>query len=252
MPTIPENRSHWNDPKAWISAGEEWSYCWGSTASLWFGTILPRLAPFLPTDHLLEIACGHGRVTAHLLGHCRRYTGIDLAAHSVATCRSRFAEHGHAQFHETDGRSLDMVEDGSVDFAISWDSLVHAEQEAVAGYIEALGHKLRPGGMAFLHHSNLADFVDQSGKPTVANDHWRATNVSGARVREWTARGNLECVAQELVQWGTNYYNDCFTLLRRPTQAHSTAEPRLIQHPNFEAEMNHFRQLDATYRGTGR
>ncbi len=245
MPSIPQNRSNWNDPSNWVSAGEEWSQSWGSTHALWFGTILPRIAACLPADHLLEIACGHGRITSHLLPQCQRYTGVDLAPACVAICRQRFAARPHTSFHETDGRSLDMVEDDSVDFAFSWDSLVHAEVEAVSGYVTALGKKLRPGGLAFLHHSNLAAFVDATGKPTIANPHWRASTVSAERVRALAPVAGLACVAQELVQWGQGEDNDCFTLLRR---APTAGEALVLRHPDFGAEMSHLRQLDQLWR----
>lgn len=245
MPSIPQNRANWNDPNNWVRAGEEWSQSWGSTHTLWFGTILPRIAACLPAEHLLEIACGHGRITAHLLTHCRRYTGVDLAPNCVAICRERFAAQSHASFHETDGRSLDMVPDASVDFAFSWDSLVHAEIEAVGGYLLALGKKLRPGGLAFLHHSNLAAFADATGKPTIPNPHWRASTVSAERVRTQAPAAGLACVVQEIVQWGQAEDNDCFTLLRRGP---ATAEPLVLRHPDFGAEMSHLSQLDRLWR----
>ena len=91
MPTIAENFANWNDPKRWSDDGNEWSHAWGSSATMWFGSILPRIAANLPAASLLEIACGHGRVTEFLLPHCQRYVGVDLAPDCVATCERRFA-----------------------------------------------------------------------------------------------------------------------------------------------------------------
>ena len=249
MPSIDHNRSNWDDPRNWLRDGEEWSESWGSTASMWFGSILPRIAPLLPAGHLLEIACGHGRVTEYLLRHATKYTGIDLAPSCVDICRRRFAASEHAAFHVTDGRSLDAVADGSVDVVFSWDSLVHAERDAVLGYVEALARKLRPGGSAFLHHSNLGAFVDAEGKPVVPNPHWRATSVSAELVRTHALQHGLHAAAQELVQWGVGYENDCFTVLRR---APADGQPaRIVRHPDFATELQHFRQLDQLYRGDG-
>lgn len=249
MPSIEQNRANWDNPRSWQRDGEEWSTSWGSTASMWFGSILPRIAAFLPAGHLLEIACGHGRVTEYLLAHGARYSGVDLAPSCVAFCRQRFAERNQAAFHETDGASLHAITDDSVDFAFTWDSLVHAERDALAGYVEALARKLRPGASAFLHHSNLGAFVDAAGALTVANPHWRATSVSAAIVRELAEQHGLRCIAQELVQWGAPQHNDCFTLLRRPAVGHEPVPAQLWRHPDFAAELNHFRQLDQLYRG---
>lgn len=57
-----------------------------------------------------------------------------------------------------DGKSLAMVEDRSVDFAFSFDSLVHVEADVIAAYLNQLGKKLKPGGFTFLHHSNLESY----------------------------------------------------------------------------------------------
>jgi SAM-dependent methyltransferase len=248
MPSIEQNRSNWDNPRNWLRDGEEWSASWGSSAGMWFGSILPRLAAFLPTGHLLEIACGHGRVTEYLLGHCQRYTGVDLAPSCVAFCRQRFVERSSASFHETDGRSLEVVADSSIDFAFSWDSLVHAERDALAGYVQALARKLRPGGGCFVHHSNLGAYVNATGELSIPNPHWRATSVSAAIVQELAQEHGLQCIAQELVQWGMPQHNDCFTLLRRPEAGDAPVSPQLWYHPAFSAELNHFRQLGMLYR----
>ena len=250
MPSIGDNKAHWDDSQNWRADGDEWSASWGSTATMWHGSILPRIAANLPAGHLLEIACGHGRVTEHLLAHCYRYVGVDLAPSCVAFCRDRFASRPRAQFVATDGASLPGVADSSIDFAFSWDSLVHAELDAITGYLHELARVLRPGGTAFLHHSNLAEFVDASGAVTVENPHWRATSVSGQRVREHAERHGLHVVTQELVQWGSVAFNDCLTLLRRPLRAGPGAPPRSLRHPGFAEELGYLRVLDEAYRAS--
>ena len=248
MPTIAENFANWNDPKRWSDDGNEWSHAWGSSATMWFGSILPRIAANLPAASLLEIACGHGRVTEFLLPHCERYVGVDLAPDCVATCERRFAGVGKASFRQVDGRTLAGIGDDSVDFAISWDSLVHAEHDAVAGYVAELARVLRPGGTAFLHHSNLGEHTAADGTLTVENPHWRASSVSAERVRAWAAPHGLQVVAQELLQWGSPAWNDCFTLLRRPRPGDPAAALRVVRHPGFAFELEFFRNLDATWR----
>lgn len=247
MPSIDQNRANWDNPDKWLHDGEEWSQSWSSTHSMWLTTIQPRIGSLLPTDHLLEIACGHGRVTAWLLPQCRRYTGVDLAPSCVKICSERFATSSHASFHETDGRTLPMVADESVDLAFSWDSLVHAESEAVLSYVAELGRVLKPGGRAFLHHSNLAAFV-VDGKVTIPNKHWRATTVDARLVREAAARHGLRAEAQELVQWGAQETNDCFSLLRRPMPGEAPLETRISKHPDLSAEMFLARHLGWTWR----
>jgi SAM-dependent methyltransferase len=249
MASIEQNRTNWDDPSSWERDGDNWSDTWGSTRMLWFGTVLPRIASWLPAGRLLEIACGHGRITEFLLDDCEHYTGIDLAPSCIEHCRQRFAGRSSAEFHETDGKTIPGVEDESVDFALSWDSLVHADIEAMTGYVEQLARKLRPGGAAFLHHSNLAEFCDESGKPTVDNPHWRDATTSARAVRELCSANGLLCRSQELVQWNTTVHTDSFTVLSRPeTGATSECETTVVAHPDMGAEIAHFRTLDRLYR----
>lgn len=216
MPSIEANLASWN--RDWGHDGSDWSSAWGSTAAMWRGSVLARIAPFVPTGALLEIAPGRGRLTEHLLPLCTSYVGIDLAPACVAACRERFADVGHARFAPTDGKTLPGVDDASVDFAFSWDSLVHAAKDVLRAYVGELARVLRPGASAFVHHSNLAAFVDgDTGKLTVENPHWRDPTVSAELVRQACREHGLSCHVQELVQWGVPYHNDCFTLLQRPT-----------------------------------
>jgi len=248
MPSIETNRDNWNDPANWLRHGEEWSDAWGGTESMWYGSLLPRIAPFLPTGHLLEIACGHGRVTAQLLPHCERYTGVDLAPNCVAICAQRFADQQKARFLGTDGRSLVGIADASIDFAFSWDSLVHAEQDAMHGYMHELARVLRPGGNAWLHHSNMAAHGDGNGGLSMPNRHWRASTVSAALLRQWATTAGIEVAAQEIVQWGGPVDSDCFSWLRKPPSGAAPRVCREARHPDFNAELAHFRHLAQLYR----
>ena len=158
MPSIDENLKQWNEDYDWHLAGESWSEPWGSGAAQWYGCIYPRIRRFLPAPTILEIAPGFGRWTEFLLSHCDTLIGIDVAPKCVDVCRQRFAERPGASFETNDGHSLPMVADSSVDFAFSFDSLVHVEAEVLKGYLTELARVLKPDGVAFLHHSNLGAY----------------------------------------------------------------------------------------------
>ena len=51
-----------------------------------------------------------------------------------------------------------MVGDAAVDFAFSFDSLVHVEAETLADYLAELARVLVPDGVGFLHHSNFGTY----------------------------------------------------------------------------------------------
>jgi ubiquinone/menaquinone biosynthesis C-methylase UbiE len=126
MPSLDENKALWDKSYDWSRAGEEWSREWGSSYMQWHGTLLPRMRAFLPAASVLEIAPGHGRWTRFLKDFCSRLSIVDLSATCIEACRRRFAGASNISYFVNDGRSLDMVPDGSVDFIFSFDSLVHA------------------------------------------------------------------------------------------------------------------------------
>jgi hypothetical protein len=72
---------------------------------------------------------------------------------------------------------------------------------------------LRPGGHAFLHHSNT---VAHPGGDFLAEAHWR-NFMSKEMLAHYAAKEGLEVVRQEPVDWaGDGSFIDCFSLLRRP------------------------------------
>src|SRR4051812_13818536 len=131
MADVATNRALWSGGYDWSKRGEEWSAWIGGSRNHWSMVILPRIHAYLPASTILEIAPGFGRWTQYLLGHCDRLIGVDLSEECVESCRARFADAPHAEFHVNDGRTLDDVEPGSVDFAFSHDSLVHVETDVV-------------------------------------------------------------------------------------------------------------------------
>jgi len=242
VPTLEENRG-WAGHD-WSRGGEEWSAGWGSTAQMWYGFLWPRLHPYLPAGHVLEIAPGFGRCTAHLLPLASRLTGVDLVQECVDACRQRFAAFPHARFHGNDGCTLGMVDSASVDFAFSWDSLVHVEEDVMASYLGELARVLKPGAFGFLHHSNLAG-IDGA---RISNSHWRGRTMSAERFRAIADALDLVCIAQELVPWGGEEPIDALTLFCRPEPGRPHAEPaRVSINGGFLEEVARMRAIGALY-----
>lgn len=212
MPDLDWNQETWNEHHDWEKDGDEWSAAWGGARAQWHGAIYPRIASFLPASRVLEIAPGHGRWTQFLLGHCDEYYGVDLSRKCIDICRRRFAASSRVCFSQNDGVSLAMVPDDHIDFAFSYDSLVHVEEDVLRNYMWQLCQKLTRSGVAFLHHSNaLGDAVD--AEEVMANA--RATSASASLVKEMIEDSGGKTLIQEEITWGSRTRIDCMSTFCR-------------------------------------
>lgn len=235
MPTIEQNLDYWRRYE-WPQGGDEWSGAWGDSANLWAATLMPRLAGFLPAGHILEIAPGYGRVTQYLIRFTDRLTIVDLVPKCVDHCKRRFRGQlgwGAFRAHVNDGRSLAMVADNSINLAVSWDSLVHAEADVLREYARQLATKLRPGGVGLLHHSNIGAYEAAGGGLSVKNEHWRAESMSAAKFRAYCEEFGLLCLNQELIPWGGDVLNDCLSFFARPKPGIKPRETRIVENREF-------------------
>lgn len=276
MPTVAENLAAWSS-FPWTRRGDEFSRGWGTTEMLWWGTLMPRIQRFVPADTILEIAPGFGRCTHYLKDLCRKLIVVDISARCIDACRQRFAGSGHITYHVNDGMSLAAVPDGSVDFAFSYDSLVHAEADVIGAYLVELERKLKPDGVGFLHHSNLGAYLRSNGRlpPYLANafgNNWRAESMTAEVFARLCARARLECVRQELVvfypesslrggkritrrfgplgQWlidrTVRVLNDCFSVFTRPGSPWSSS-PQVLANRQFTREVRNLARLARFY-----
>jgi SAM-dependent methyltransferase len=249
MPTLDQNIKAWDESYKWIEQGDEWSRAWGGPSAQWFGTILPRLKSFVPAHRILEIAPGYGRWTQFLIPLCDDLILVDISPKCIDVCRERFAGQPQIQYHVNDGRSLSMVDDDSIDLAFTFDSLVHVEADVLREYLDQLSRKLTRDGIAFIHHSNMGEYVDSvTGKlpPTVANRHWRALTVSGQSVQETCRTIGVSCVSQELINWGGSDLNDAITVVARPESR--WARPTVtMRNTGFNNEILYVRQVAQLY-----
>ena len=126
----------------------------------WYGSIFPRIIQHLPSNRILEIACGYGRWTQYLKDLCSNLVVVDLSSECIQGCKKRFSDCPHIEYHINDGKSLDMISDSSVDFLFSFDSLVHADESVLKAYLSQLPRILTDNGVAFIHHSNLGEYAD--------------------------------------------------------------------------------------------
>lgn len=249
MPSIDQNIKAWNEKYEWSDQGDEWSRPWGGPAAQWFGSILPRLRSFVPAHRMLEIAPGFGRWTQFLVQLCDELVVVDLSAKCIEACRRRFESISRIEYHVNDGRSLAMVRDDSIDFIFSFDSLVHADLDVLTAYIEQIATRLTQEGVAFIHHSNLGEYIDSStGRipEAMGRAGARDSSVSAALVRGVCDRLPLTCLSQELFPWGGEELIDCVTVIARRGSRWGDRTVTL-RNTDFAAEIRTVRRIAQLY-----
>ncbi len=216
MPDVEQNLANW-ERWDWSRQGDEWSAWWGGTPALWYGALLPRIHSFVPTGTILEIAPGYGRWTQYLKDLGERLIVVDMTEQCIERCRTRFSEAPNIEYHVNDGRSLEMVEDHSIDFVFSFDSLVHAEPDVLDAYLRQLARKLKPGGAGFFHHSNFGSYrlmnsltkrvPNRLRAPLVRRGAlvdvyaWRDAEMTATTFAAQCKRAGMSIVSQELISW---------------------------------------------------
>jgi len=260
MATLEENKQYWDVTYPWTRQGDEWSAAWGGVDQQWYWVLLPRIHAFVPTGTILEIGPGFGRWTQFLKDLCENLIIIDLSEKGIETCKQRFDTCSNITYHVNDGKSLEEIPDSSVDFVFSFDSLVHAEEDAIHAYISQLATRLKDNGVAFIHHSNLGtysnyfrfanrirwkrNFLINSG--LIQQDHWRASSMSAAKFEAYVEEAGLQCISQEIINWGGENLIDCISVFTRKDSIWARPN-KTIMNKEFMREAKYVSKLAELY-----
>jgi SAM-dependent methyltransferase len=119
-------------------------------------TILSRLgARIQPTDRVVEIGCGVGRLTRPIASAAQHVWALDVSAEMLERARSNNAHLSNVTWIQGDGTSLAGIDDASVDVCISHVVFQHIPDPAVTlSYVSEMGRVLVGGGWAAFQISN--------------------------------------------------------------------------------------------------
>jgi len=262
MANVKENKTQWDGSYKWKNRGDEWSDAWGGPAMQWYGSILPRIRSHVPTNRIVEIACGYGRWTQYLKDLCNNLIVIDLSDECIQACKQRFSNSVNIDYFVNDGTSLDMISDSTVDFVFSFDSLVHVDQSVINSYFYHLQRILNKDGVAFIHHSNLGEYNNRYLKirkvPKLEgllkrlgfmekNLHWRDSSVDSRKVEVLARENGLRCISQEIITWGTNkILIDCMSTIVKDSSS-ASRNNRIIRNPYFMKEAQNLSLISSLY-----
>ncbi|HEY8004231.1 MAG TPA: class I SAM-dependent methyltransferase [Phenylobacterium sp.] len=136
-------------------------------------------AGLVPTDRVLDIGCGNGRVAEQLapfLSAGGGYVGFDIARAGVEACRRRFAGAPHLRFEHLDvwngeynaaGKVAELeavfpAADGSIDLAFATSVFTHMRMAGVRRYLAEGARVLKLGGRLAFTAFALEDGRDRS------------------------------------------------------------------------------------------
>jgi SAM-dependent methyltransferase len=182
----------------------------------------------LDTNATVELACGHGRHCARLLGVKTSQTEfhslvlLDVVEDNVLHCKKRFAGLPVISIYPNNGYDFHPVEDESVSAIFCYDAMVHFEYDAVLSYIQDAFRVLRPGGRALFHHSNLSK---NPGWDYKDNHHWR-NFMSKDLFADAAYRAGFRVLEQVTIDWDTDRNLDCLTLIEKPFDGSPVIVPK--------------------------
>ena len=134
-----------SDPDVFWARGEE-------ELDMLLGAVGARIEP---SDDIVEIGCGVGRLTRVLARRGGGVRALDVSPRMLELARDHSRGLDGVEWVLGDGVSLAGVDDSSADVCISHVVFQHIPQPAVTlGYVREIGRVLRPGGWAAFQVSN--------------------------------------------------------------------------------------------------
>jgi SAM-dependent methyltransferase len=178
-----------------------------------------------PSDEVVEIGCGAGRMTRALAGRAAKVTALDVSPRMLEIAREQNAGLENVAWRLGDGSSLAGIPDGSADICLSHIVLQHIpDPEVTLGYVREMGRVLRPGGFALFQVSNAPDvhrppFEGPRRRLSALRGRWPRGQRSPAWVGSAVDLGDLRAAAadgglevERVVGEGTQF---CFVRARR-------------------------------------
>jgi SAM-dependent methyltransferase len=118
--------------------------------------ILSRFVGIKPTDTVLEIGCGVGRVGKVLAPRCKEWIGTDISGNMLEHARRRLEGLGNVRFVELSGQALKEIRDASVDLVYCTVVFMHLFEWDRYRYVQDAHRVLRPGGRGFFDNVDIA------------------------------------------------------------------------------------------------
>lgn len=117
--------------------------------------ILDQLVGIRPTDVILEIGCGVGRVGRILSGQCAKWIGADISGRMLRHAAQRLLGLSNIELIELNTVGLQEIADNSVDLVYCTVVFMHLYEWDRFKYIQEALRVLKPGGRCFFDNVDL-------------------------------------------------------------------------------------------------
>jgi SAM-dependent methyltransferase len=108
-----------------------------------------------PTDKVLEIGCGVGRIGRELAPRCGEWHGADISGNMISYARERTEGIPNVFLHELPDSDLSIFNDGYFDCVYSTIVLMHLDKIEMFNYLREAYRVLAPGGRAYFDTLNI-------------------------------------------------------------------------------------------------
>lgn len=196
----------WVDSPYYADA-ERWTFVFWQD-----GSVFRQLFDRLDLDHVVELACGHGRHAEMIKDKAGRITLLDILEENVEQSRIRHARQPNVTCIRNSGVDFQPLPDGSATAIFCYDAMVHFPPDVVASYLVDASRVLVTGGRAVFHHSNYGVAVDHHYG---MNPHAR-NFMHQELFAELTRKAGLLVEESHVIPWGGTPDLDCVTLVRKP------------------------------------
>jgi SAM-dependent methyltransferase len=185
-----------------------------------------------PSDSVVEIGCGVGRLTRPLAARAADVRALDVSERMLALAKEHNGELENVTWIHGDGASLAGVDSASASVCFSHVVFQHIEDPAITlEYVREMGRVLRPGGWAAFQVSNNAGVHEsQRARPVGAKERlaalvgrsprgqkhpaWLGSHVEIPALRSAADDGGMD--VERIVGEGTQF---CLVLTRKRAAA---------------------------------